>query len=174
MVTNDRELAEKIRILRDHGQPSKYIHSAIGWNSRMDGIQGAVLDVKLKHIKSWNDNRRWAASTYNENLAGIEDMVLPVEITNCDHVYHIYAARTEQRDELIEFLKERNIFCGIHYPIPIHLQEAYKYMGLEKGSFPVAEKCSEQVFSLPMFPEITNDQIQEVCQTIKDFYAKIF
>ena len=172
VVTNNAELAEKMRMFRDHGQAKKYYHSMIGWNARMDGFQGAVLSVKLKHLPVWNEARRKNAQLYNSLLADVDDVIKPVEADYTKHVYHIYAIRTPNRDALIRALAEKDIFCGIHYPLPIHLQEAYKFLGYKKGSFPVAEKCAEGLVSLPMFPKLTEEQIEYVVHEIKRFVAR--
>ncbi|MBU1053464.1 MAG: DegT/DnrJ/EryC1/StrS family aminotransferase [Proteobacteria bacterium] len=169
VVTNNIELAEKMRIFRDHGQSKKYFHKMIGWNGRMDGIQGAILEVKLKYLSAWNDARRKNAGIYKELFEDTEHILLPVETSQTKHVYHIYAIRTKRRDTLIEYLTKAGISCGIHYPVPIHLQDAYKTMELEKGSFPVAEKCADELVSLPMFPELTQEQIEYVAHEIKRF-----
>ena len=172
VVTNDAELAEKIRVLRDHGQARKYFHSMIGWNARMDGFQGAVLSVKLKHLHAWNDARKRNARLYDELLADADDVITPVEVDRAGHVYHVYAIRTKDRDALINYLAEKNVDCGLHYPIPIHLQTAYSFLGKGKGSFPVAEKCAEQLVSLPMFPELSEEQIEYVVRETKHFIAQ--
>jgi Predicted pyridoxal phosphate-dependent enzyme apparently involved in regulation of cell wall biogenesis len=169
VVTNSAELAEKIKRFRDHGQAKKYFHSMIGWNARMDGFQGAVLSVKLKHLPAWNEARRKNAKLYNELLADVDKIQRPVEADYAKHVYHIYAIRTSKRDGLISALAGKNIFCGIHYPIPLHLQEAYRFLGYGPGSFPVAEKSAAEFVSLPLFPELTNEQITQVVNAIIDF-----
>ena len=166
VVTNNAELAEKIRMFRDHGQAKKYYHSIIGWNARMDGFQGAVLSVKLKHLPAWNQARRKNAQLYNDFLADVDDVIAPAEADYARHVYHIYAIRTQNRDALIRALTEKEIHCGIHYPIPIHLQDAYKFLGYKKGSFPVAEKCAEELVSLPMFPKMRREHIEAVIKEI--------
>ena len=167
VVTNDQELAGKIKVLREHGQPKKYIHSVIGWNARMDGIQGAVLSVKLKYLSAANDARRSNARLYNELLAGERLVVLPTEASYSKHVYHLYVIQTARRDELIQLLGAKGIACGIHYPVPLHLQEAYASLGLAKGAFPVAEQSAEKFVSLPMFPELSREQITFVCDELK-------
>jgi len=172
VVTNDSGLAEKIKIFRDHGQAKKYYHSMIGWNARMDGFQGAVLSVKLKHLSAWNEARRKHARLYNELLTEMDEIKIPVEAAYAKHIYHIYAIRTKKRDALMSALAEKNISCGIHYPIPLHLQDAYRSLGYSKGSFPVVEKCAEEFLSLPMFPELTEVQIESVGKEIKIFFAQ--
>lgn len=167
VVTNDEKLAEKMRIFRDHGQHSKYHHNVIGWNSRMDGIQGAILDVKLKYLPLWNTARRKNAALYNSLLADIKGVTLPSEAEYARHVYHIYPIRLEKRDEVLSRLAEKDISCGIHYPVPIHLQNAYNGMGRSKGAFPLTEKYAAEQLSLPMFPELTEQQISYVVEGIK-------
>jgi len=169
IVTNNAELAEKMRMFRDHGQAKKYYHSMIGWNARMDGIQGAVLGVKLKHLPAWNQARRKNAQLYNDFLADVDYVIAPAEADYAKHVYHIYAIRTQNRDALIIALAEKDIFCGIHYPVPIHLQDAYGFLDYRTGNFPVAEKCAEELVSLPMFSELTESQIEKVSYEIKRF-----
>jgi len=172
VVTNNQELAEKIRTLRDHGQLEKYQHTMIGWNARMDGLQGAILSVKLKHLSEWNEARRNNAKIYNKLLADVDGIITPKEADYAKHVYHIYAIRIQDREKLITALADKGIQCGIHYPIPIHLQEAYCYSGLRKNSFPVAERCSQELISLPMFPELTKEQTKYVVREIKSLIAQ--
>jgi dTDP-4-amino-4,6-dideoxygalactose transaminase len=171
VVTNNTDLVQKIRMLRDHGQNEKYYHKLIGWNARMDGFQASVLSVKLKHINQWNEARRTNAGIYDELLASIDDVITPLEADYARHVYHIYAIRVEDRGLFMKVLAGKGIQCGIHYPIPIHLQEAYSFLGQGKGSFPIAEKISEEMVSLPMFPEVTREQIELVVGEIKHYYA---
>ena len=167
VVTNNAQLTENMRMFRDHGQEKKYYHSIIGWNARMDGFQGAVLSVKLKYLNKWNDSRRKNAQLYNELLANVERVITPTEADYAKHVYHIYTIRTENRDTFMTALAENDVFCGIHYPVPLHLQNAYHSLGYKKGDFPVAEKCCGQLISLPMFPELTSEQIKHVTGMIK-------
>lgn len=169
VATDNAEVAEKIRMLRDHGQKKKYYHSIIGWNARMDGFQGAILSVKLKYLTVWNEARRKNAQFYNDFLAEVDGIITPVEAAYARHIYHIYAVRVQNRGELISALVEKDIHCGIHYPVPIHLQDAYRFLGHKRGSFPVAEKCADELISLPMFPELSRAQIEEVSDGIKSF-----
>jgi dTDP-4-amino-4,6-dideoxygalactose transaminase len=169
VVTDDPELASRIRIMRDHGQPEKYRHDLVGWNDRMDGIQGAVLSVKLRHLESWNDSRRKAARLYGEYLGGIEGIALPEEAGYGMHVFHIFAVRARHRDDLLMHLSGKKIGCGIHYPVPIHLQKAYRFLGLGPGMFPVAEKSAGEVLSLPMFPELKPEEISRTAEEIRNF-----
>lgn len=171
VVTNNRELAEKIAVLRDHGQVRKYHHSMVGWNCRMDGIQGAVLRIKLRHLEKGNELRRSHAARFNEALQAVEGVVTPVEADYARHVYHIYAIRVQDRDEIIRVLAENGIACGIHYPIPVHLQEAYRTLGYERGAFPIAERAADEFISLPMFPELSAEQIEMVVRGVQEAVA---
>jgi dTDP-4-amino-4,6-dideoxygalactose transaminase len=168
VVTNDTDIAEKIRVLRDHGQSRKYYHTVVGWNCRMDGIQAAILSIKLRHLEQANLLRRQRASLYNEAFAGIDDVATPVEADYAGHVYHIYAVRLQERDELRRFLEAKGIGCGVHYPIPIHLQEAWRNFGYCEGAFPIAENLAKEFLSLPMFPELTEEQIEYVAHCVSE------
>ncbi len=167
VTTHNHELKEKIQVLRDHGQAKKYYHSVVGWNGRMDGIQAAVLRVKLKHLAAGNSRRRAHARLYDELLKPIAGITIPKTADYATPVYHIYSVRVKNRDYLLKTLNERGIGCGIHYPIPLHLQDAYRSLGLARGAFPVAEQCAEEFLSLPMFPELTSEQVQLVVREVK-------
>jgi dTDP-4-amino-4,6-dideoxygalactose transaminase len=167
VTTNDKELAQKIRVLRDHGQAQKYQHSVIGWNARMDGIQGAVLRIKLQNLTANNEKRRKIAQAYDEGLAGVRNVKVPKVAEYGTHVYHLYALRVQHRDEFAKRLSARGIGTAMHYPIPVHLQQAYSDLKLKSGSFPIAERCASEVLSLPMFPELTSSQVQYVIQEVK-------
>ncbi len=167
VTTDDKELAAKIQVFRDHGQHKKYYHSKIGWNARMDGIQGAVLSVKLKQLEVSNIRRHAHGLLYDQVLGETEEVITPFEAPHNRHVYHIYAVRVQERNQILQALAERGISCAIHYPIPVHLQEAYRFLGLGEGSFPVAERCAEEYLSLPMFPELTKEQIHAVADELK-------
>jgi len=166
-ITNDAALAGKMQVLRDHGQARKYYHSHVGWNGRMDGIQGAILSVKLKQLDVANIRRRGAALLYDQLLADMEEIIVPTQAPFNQSVYHIYAVRVKDRDQVLQSLADKGISCGIHYPVPVHLQEAYRFLGRNKGSFPVAERCAEEFLSLPMFPELTREQVQTVANELK-------
>ena len=171
VVTDSAELRDKIRILRDHGQIRKYYHRMIGWNGRMDGIQAAVLRVKLRYLENGNRLRRAHAKFYSRQLEGIEEIATPIEADYARHVYHVYAVRVNDRDEAMRFLDKKGIGCGVHYPVPIHLQEAYRDLGCKHGDFSVAERCADEFLSLPMFPELAPDQLEDVVQTLKEAVA---
>ena len=172
VVTNSDEIAQRVKTLRDHGHIRKYEHLVEGYNSRLDEIQAAILRVKLKKLNEWNNLRLRNASIYNELLKDVDEVITPFEAEYTKHVYHLYVIRTEKRDELQEYLKSNGIFTGLHYPIPLHLQKAYKYLGYNEGDFPVAEECSKQILSVPMFPELTREEIKEVVSEIKTFFAR--
>jgi dTDP-4-amino-4,6-dideoxygalactose transaminase len=168
VVTSNAELQDKIRILRDHGQVRKYHHTMIGWNCRMDGIQAAVLRIKLRHLEKGNQLRRSHATQYDRALAEIARVVTPTQAVGVRHIYHIYAVCVQERDEVMQFLSKKGIGCGVHYPVPIHLQEAYGSLGYARGAFPVAERCARELVSLPMFPELTPAQVEKVVQCVKE------
>lgn len=167
-TTNDADLKTKVETLRDHGQRKKYHHSMIGWNARMDGMQAAVLSIKLKHLDHANEARRKNAALYLKLLADEKQVILPREATGRKHVYHLFAIRAKKRDAIIDTLAKNSVHCGIHYPIPIHLQEAYQSLGHGRGSFPISERCADEFISLPMFPELTSDQIETVVRELRN------
>lgn len=167
LVTNDARIKEQVAMLRDHGQRKKYHHALVGWNARMDGIQGAVLRIKLRHLDDGNSARRRHAANYTSLLAGLDAVTLPLEAPERKHVFHLYAIRTARRDAILEALARLGIHCGIHYPIPVHLQEAYRGLNLGPGSFPVAERCAADFLSLPMFPDLTQAQIELVASQLR-------
>jgi dTDP-4-amino-4,6-dideoxygalactose transaminase len=168
VTTNDAALADKMRTFRDHGQPKKYYHDVVGWNARMDGFQGAILSVKLKHLDAWNEGRRRNAALYGESLGkGANGLVAPFEAGYAKHIYHIYALRVKNRDAFMDALGKKDIATGIHYPVPVHLTGAYSSLGYKMGDFPVAEKCASEFVSLPMFAELSEAQIKYACEEIK-------
>ena len=167
VVTRSAELQAKISVLRDHGQVRKYFHSVVGWNCRMDGIQGAVLRIKLRQLDDNNQRRRNHAAHYDAGLRKIGGVVTPVQAANVNHVYHVYAIRVSNRDQVMESLADQGIATAIHYPVPVHLQEAYQSLGYGRGTFPVAEHCAAEFLSLPMYPEMTHSQVEEVIQGVK-------
>jgi dTDP-4-amino-4,6-dideoxygalactose transaminase len=169
VVTSNDDAAAKMRVFREHGQPKKYFHDMIGWNCRMDGLQAAVLSVKLKHLPAWTEARRKHAQQYNQLLEGIPGIVLPHEAGYAQHVYHIYAIRNSRRDELMTALGDKGIATGIHYPVPLHLTGAYQHLGYTEGSFPVSERIARELVSLPMFPELKLEQMEYVVTGIKEF-----
>ena len=181
VATNDDILAQKFKMIRDHGAENKYYHKMFGHNYRMEAIQGAVLGVKLKYLSKWNEQRRRAAQKYRTLLKDVEQIILPNEMDYAKHVYHLFVIqvkakdsqnRSEVRDALQEFLKSKEIATGLHYPVPLHLQECFKDLGYKKGDFPVTEQLAEQGLSLPIFPEITDEQIEYVADSIKEFFKK--
>lgn len=171
IVTQDDTLRHKMATLRDHGQAKKYYHSMVGWNGRMDGIQGAVLQIKLRGLAKGNAARQAHAASYRRILENVEEVVLPKIATYGTHVFHIYAVRVAERDRVMASMAERGVSCGIHYPIPVHLQEAYALLGHREGSFPVAERCAKEFLSLPMFPELTQDQVEYSATQLRECLA---
>ena len=169
-VTNDSELNEKLRLLRSHGENPKHTHRVPGFNFRLDEIQAAVLSVKLKHLDGWNEGRRRNAKLYNELLQNSNaKLKLPREMSYGKHVYHLYVVRSQHRDKLSEFLKQKGIATAVHYPTPIHLQEAYADLGYKEGSVPNCEKAAREILSLPMFPELSEEEIKYVADSVNEF-----
>jgi dTDP-4-amino-4,6-dideoxygalactose transaminase len=166
VVTNNADYARTIRMLRDWGAERKYEHVLKGYNFRLEGIQGAVLRVKLKHLEAWTEARRSAATRYDRLLAG-SGVQTPAAMSYARHVYHIYAIRTQQRQAWQAALSDQGIQTGIHYPIPVHLLPAYSDLGYKRGQFPTAEKAAAEVLSLPMFPELTAAQCETVCTAVR-------
>jgi dTDP-4-amino-4,6-dideoxygalactose transaminase len=165
VVTGNQEYARTIRMLRDWGQDRKYHHVLAGFNYRMEGLQGAILRVKLRHLEKWTEARRAHAARYRQLLADT-GLGLPAEMPWARHVYHVYAVRTGEREALMKRLNEQGIQTGIHYPVPVHLQPAYADSAWSKGSLPNAEKAAEEVLSLPMYPEMTEDHLQLVSRAL--------
>jgi dTDP-4-amino-4,6-dideoxygalactose transaminase len=161
VVTNDPELARKVSLLRDWGQETKYNHVVAGYNYRMDGIQGAVLNVKMNYIETWTDARRSAAAEYDRSVANLP-VARPQPPGHCRHVYHVYAVGLPRREEALKMMQDSGIGVGIHYPIPVHLQKAYANLGYRAGNFPVTEKLANQFLSLPIYPELRPEQVAEV------------
>lgn len=189
VMTDDEALAKKFKMIRDHGAEQKYYHQIYGHNYRMEGIQGAVLGVKLKHLKDWTDGRRRVAAKYRELLKEVDGLILPKEMDYAKHVYHLFViqvrsqksdtsaslsagARSQKRDELQKFLGENGVSTGLHYPVPLHLQPCFEHIGYKRGDFPVSEELAEQGLSLPMFAELTDEQIEHVCWKVKEWFKK--
>lgn len=168
IVTNDSDVADKLRLLRNYGQREKNVHSMLAFNSRLDTIQAAVLLVKLPYLDDWNNKRRKAAGFYREQLRDTE-FCLPVENEDSRHVYHLFVAKHKLRDQLIEYLKEQQIFCGVHYPAPLHRAEPYSAIRSIPRGLPVCSRLATSIFSLPMFPGIAEEQVLRVCEALKSF-----
>ncbi|AIY90176.1 hypothetical protein GACE_1132 [Geoglobus acetivorans] len=166
IVTNDDELAEKLRMMRNYGSSKKYYHEFIGVNSRLDEIQAAILRVKLRHLDEWNERRRKIAEMYNELLEN-SDVITPVEKEWAKHVYHLYVIRHKDRDKLQQYLLENGIKTQIHYPVPVHLQKAYLDLGI-RVKLPVTERISREVLSLPMFTHLTYYEIKNIAKVMRD------
>jgi dTDP-4-amino-4,6-dideoxygalactose transaminase len=181
VTTNSAELAERVKMLRQHGMRRRYYHDEIGWNTRMDGLQGAILTVKLKYIDGWNEARRAVAQRYHALFAaaGLAEagpypshgIVLPHEVSGSRHVWHQYVIRSNRRDKLREFLTARKIGSEIYYPVPLHMQEALKGLGYAEGSFPEAERAAREVLALPIFPELREEEQQTVVAAVAEFLS---
>lgn len=169
VVTNDPELAERVRLLRNHGRQEKYIHLMEGYGERLDALQAAILAVKLKHLEAWIERRRAHARVYDQLLAEV-GIVIPQVLDAVRHVYHLYVIRIVERERVRVALKERGIATGVHYPLPLHLQPAYAHLGYHRGDFPVAERAAQEVLSLPMYPELTPNHQEYVAQSMACFY----
>jgi dTDP-4-amino-4,6-dideoxygalactose transaminase len=168
LTTPDAAIADKVRMMRNYGQRAKYDHVYLAWNRRMDTLQAAVLRVKLRHLDAWNDSRRRIASLYGELLAAVPGLTLPHSSSGVEHVYHLYVIEVEGRTRLQAELTKRGISTGTHYPVPIHLQEAYRSLGAGPGSFPVTEAAAKRVLSLPMYPEMGEDAVRRVAAAVRE------
>jgi dTDP-4-amino-4,6-dideoxygalactose transaminase len=168
IVTNDPELSDRVRMLREYGWRQRYVSEISGLNSRLDELQAAILRVKLKYLDQWNEERRKKAKRYTERLAPL-GIICPSEGLGVEHVYHLYVIRMRERDALQKFLKKKGIETLIHYPVPIHLQKAYEELGYRKGDFPSTEQCSSDILSLPLFPEMKEQEVEEVVEGIRSF-----
>lgn len=169
-LTSDPVLAAKMKALREHGSVKRYYHETVGFNYRMEGVQGLVLKLKLPFLDGWNARRRQIAGMYGELLAGTA-VTLPKVGANRTHVYHLYVVRTPKRDSLAEHLRNRGIGSALHYPLPLHLQQAYSELNLKVGSFPQSEQASQECISLPMFPEMTDEQVKTVANAVREWKA---
>jgi dTDP-4-amino-4,6-dideoxygalactose transaminase len=170
-VTNDDTLAKKAKMFRDHGALQKYNHETFGHNYRMEGIQGAVLGVKLNHLPVWTEKRRAVAAKYKALLKNVGDIVLPKEMPYAKHVYHLFVVQTAKRHDLQNFLQQQGVSTGLHYPLPLHLQPCFSCFGYKLGDFPNAEHLADNCLSLPMYPEMTDEQIGYVAEKIKKFFS---
>jgi dTDP-4-amino-4,6-dideoxygalactose transaminase len=171
VTTDDKQVAEKISLLRNYGQKTRYTHLVKGLNSRLDEIQAAILRVKLKHLDDWNEKRRKHAKLYARMLQET-DIVCPLEKDYAKHVYHLYVVRSKKRDRLQLFLEKRNVTTLIHYPVPVHLQKAYQDLGLARGTLPITEQAADEILSLPIYPELTEEQIERVTDSVRMFFSK--
>jgi len=171
LVTNNAAFDKRARSLREHGSTVRYYHDEVGYNYRMEGIQGAVLGVKLKHLAKWTNERRRVAHRYHELLAGTP-LQLPREAGYAESAYHLYVVRHPRRDDLKKHLEASGVGCALHYPLPLHLQKCYANLGHKAGDFPVAEKAARECLSLPIYPELTDGQILRVVEVVKQFFKK--
>jgi dTDP-4-amino-4,6-dideoxygalactose transaminase len=167
VTTDDAALAARVALLRDHGQAAKYVHSVVGFNCRMDGVQAALLRVKLSHLESWNARRQALAARYRRALADVPGITLPEAAAGREHVYHLFVVRCRERDALHRHLNEQGIAAGVHYPAPIHLQPALAFLGYRAGDFPVAEIAAREVLALPLYPELADEAVAAVCEAVR-------
>ncbi len=170
VTTDDSEVDRKVRMLRDHGSDKKYVHDVLGYNARMEGIQGAVLKVKLAHLDRWNAERNRVARLYNQLLTNLP-IKLPSFEDDIEQVFHLYVIETEQRDQLQKYLGEQGVPSLIHYPIPIHRQKAFDHLDHRAGDFPITEKLSDEILSLPIYPEMSDEQVTFVAEKVKAFFG---
>jgi dTDP-4-amino-4,6-dideoxygalactose transaminase len=168
VVTNDNNLAQRIKMLRTHGWEKKYFPEILGYNSRLDTLQAAILRVKLQHIDDWNNRRREIADFYNRRLSGFSGITTPIETSGNKHVYHLYVLRLPERDHVQDYLKQRSIATGIYYPQPLHLTQACHHLGYREGGFPVSEKASDETLAIPIYPDLTQDQMDTVVSEIRN------
>lgn len=169
VVTNSNEVAARLKTLRNHGQSAKYVSSEPGWNSRLDEIQAAILRVKLRHLPAWQSARQAHAASYSKLLLGIPGVAPPLVPEGYEHVFHQYTIRVERREALVKYLNERKIGSAIYYPMPLHLQPLYAALGHRMGDFPHAEHAAQEVLSLPMFPELRQEQLTRVAEAVAEF-----
>lgn len=166
VVTNDPQIADRVRLLRNHGRRQKYEHLVEGYGERLDALQAAILNAKLPYLESWTDARRSLANHYRACLADNNDIIVPFESYDVRHVYHLFVIQVPSRDQVLSALRADGIGAGVHYPIPLHLQPAYGYLGVKAGSFPVTEACASRVLSLPLYPEMTKEQVSWVAERV--------
>jgi dTDP-4-amino-4,6-dideoxygalactose transaminase len=166
VVTSDPRIAESVRLLRNYGSREKYHHDLRGFNRRLDTLHAAILRVKLRYLDQWNQARRTHAALYSRLLADIEAVVLPAQIADAESVFHLYVVQVDKRDDLMQALHHRGVSTGIHYPVPIHLQPAYRDLGYGPGDFPITEGMAERIVSLPMYPELEHEMIEYVCRSL--------
>jgi dTDP-4-amino-4,6-dideoxygalactose transaminase len=172
VTTNDDELATKIKVMRNYGSQRKYYNEVIGYNMRLDECQASFLSVKLKYLSEWTTQKQEIAKLYDQTLSNIDGVILPVTAQSATHVYHQYIIRTKRRDDLQQFLTQQGVGTLIHYPIPPHLQRAYKHLGYKKGDFPLAEEISNTCLSLPIWPGMTENQVVYIADTLKNFFLQ--
>lgn len=172
VVTDDEEIKEKIRLLRQYGEMEKNKHVLIGHNSRLDELQASILRVKLRYLDKWNSQRRKNAARYIETLQGLHEVTLPTEREYSKHVFHLFVVRSKERDKMQKWLASKGVGVGIHYPTPVHLQKSYEYLKIKAGSLPLTEGYAKEMLSLPMFPELTDPEIAYVCECLKEFFKR--
>jgi dTDP-4-amino-4,6-dideoxygalactose transaminase len=171
VLTNSEALAVRMRRLRNHGQTVKYQHEEVGYNTRLDELQAAILRIKLRHLDAWNERRRQLAALYSQGLKGLP-IRLPIEASGRKHIYHLFSIMTERRDELQKYLQSHGIASGLHYPTPLHLQPAFRSLGGKSGDHPNSERLARETLSLPLYPHMTDDDVQYVLSAVHSFYGK--
>ncbi len=172
VTTDDAGLATRVALLHDHGQTGKYVHTVVGFNCRMDGLQAALLRVKLRHLAAWNARRQALAQAYCDALAGVAGIVLPRAAVGREHVYHLFVVRCRDRDALLHELTAHGIAAGVHYPIPLHLQRAFAFLRHRAGDFPVAERAAAEVLALPVYPELRDEAVTAVCELVRTWAGR--
>jgi len=173
IVTSDTKLARKYKLLHEYGQKEKYFHQSLGVNSRLDTLQAAILRVKLRHLEKWNKRRQEIASLYTRLISqNIHEVIPPMEFNERKSVFHLYVIRAKKRDKLLKYLHESGVGALIHYPHPLHLQKAYQHLGYKRGDFPTTEKLSNEILSLPIYPELKKEQVEYVFNKTREFYSK--
>ncbi len=167
ILAKDAAVADRMNRLANHGRADKYLHDEEGYNFRLDALQAAILRIKLRHLSSWTEERRRVAALYQERLSGLSGVIAPKVASFANPVWHLYVIRVPERDRVLQGLRDSGIDAGVHYPVPLHLQPAYRYLGYEEGSLPVTEKVAKEILSLPIFPEMTEAQVDRVVTTLK-------
>lgn len=173
VTTSEKEIADRVRMLRDHGQATKYFHDLNGYNNRCDALQAAALRVKLRYLPAWNERRRAIAARYFTRLEGIEGLVLPKVESNRLHAWHLFVIQVDERDRVHAELKKRGVTTAFHYPLPLHLQKAYDYMGYRPGDLPITEAVAARLLTLPAYPEMSDEAVDYVCDQLTDVLAGV-
>jgi dTDP-4-amino-4,6-dideoxygalactose transaminase len=172
VVNNDAERAARLRMLGDHGRKDKYVHELVGYGNRLDGLQAAILSVKLRHLPDWTRRRCQLAAAYRRALSSVPEVTTVQELPGSEPVYHLFVIECDRRDELQDALKRDGIGAGVHYPVPLHLQPALAYLGYREGGFPVSERLARRILSLPLYPELTEEQLSFVASRVAAFFGR--
>jgi dTDP-4-amino-4,6-dideoxygalactose transaminase len=172
LTLSEKQNADRVTMLANHGRWQKYKHLVEGFNYRLDAIQAAVLSVKLRHLEAWTERRRQIAARYGELLGDVDEIVLPRVAPGCEAVYHLYVVQVPRRDAVADYLRAHEVMAQVHYPIPLHLQPAYAHLGMQPGALPVTEALAARCISIPLYPEMTDEQMHTVARTLKDALVK--